>query len=125
MAFNLDIDNTSIATHYAYPQAVPQVLAIARRYRAKDVKLLFNTGRYSDQLGGIKQALTKAGYKYTIVCGRRHGMTIQAGKERCRDVFLGHGYVLLANFGNNPSDFTGTQNWSYSFHLPSYDGRLS
>ena len=104
---------------------MPQVLSIARHYRAKDVKLLFNTGRYSDELTGIKQALANAGYNYTIVCGRQRGLTIQEGKERCRQVFLGHGYVLLANVGNNDTDFAGPVNWSYSFRLPNYGGQLS
>ena len=124
MGINLDIDNTSIATKYAYPDAVPRTLALAKRYHDRGVKLLFNTGRSSGQLTAIKKALVRAGYQYSYVCGRKHGQSVADSKQACRRWFTRLGFTLIANIGNRLVDFSGTKDWDYGFKLPAYDAQL-
>ncbi len=123
LAVNLDIDNTSLATHYDPGHAVPVVLRFARYARSHGVALLFNTGRERTRLGGITRTLRRVGYDVREVCGRRAGERLVQGKQRCRRHFAAEGYTLVANVGNRATDFTGG-GYERAFRLPSYGGRL-
>ncbi|WP_147455897.1 HAD family acid phosphatase [Nocardioides mangrovicus] len=124
LAINLDIDNTSIQSHYAYPKAVPVTQRFARYATKHGVTLFFNTGRYADQLGAISKVLTKAGYDYTRICGRQHGESLTHSKQRCRAQFYADGYTIIANVGNRATDFVGGD-YEKGFRLPGYAGKLS
>src|SRR4051812_33259345 len=50
LAIVLDIDNTSLATHYGWPQPVRPTLRFARHAHALQVGVYFVTGRYQDSL---------------------------------------------------------------------------
>jgi predicted secreted acid phosphatase len=123
-AIVLDIDNTSLATEYAWPQPVRPTLRFARHAKSLGVGVFFVTGRYQDSLGSARRALKKAGYSITAMCGRRHGETLAHSKQRCRARITGHGWRIIANVGNRRSDFVGGR-YERAFHLPSYGGRLS
>jgi hypothetical protein len=123
LAVNLDIDNTSLATHYAKGTAVPVVLRFARYARSRGVALLFNTGRRRDQLAGVTRTLRRVGYDVREMCGRAPGETLTHGKQRCRRHFAAEGYTLIANVGNRATDFTGG-GYERAFRLPHYGGRL-
>ena len=74
LAVNLDIDNTSLATHYAKGTAVPVVLRFARYARSRGVTLLFNTGRLRGQTGGRGRGRCGGpGTTSSEICGRTGG----------------------------------------------------
>jgi hypothetical protein len=124
LAIVLDIDNTSLATEYDWPQPVRPTLRFARHGHRLGVGVFFVTGRYSDHLGGARRALKRAGYPITGMCGRRHGEAIAHGKQRCRRQITRGGWHVIANVGNRRTDFVGA-NYERAFKLPSYGGRLS
>ncbi len=123
-AVNLDIDNTSLATHYAPGEAVPVVLRFVRYADYKGVTILFSTGRRDNALTGVIQTLRKAGFTVDGVCGRKEGESLSAGKQRCRAYWTDRGHQILANVGNRATDFTGC-NYRNGFSLPDYDKQLS
>jgi hypothetical protein len=53
------------------------------------------------------------------VCLRRKGERLAAGKQRCRDGFAAEGYTLIANVGNNDTDFEG-DGYERAYRLPNY-----
>jgi hypothetical protein len=110
LAINLDIDNSSVATYYDVAQGL-------------GVALVFNTGRLKDHRGRTLTQLADAGYDVVELCMRRKGETIPHGKQRCRDRFIANGYTLVANVGNNPTDFTG-DGYEKAYRLPNYGGAL-
>ena len=127
LAVNLDIDNTSLASHYAYGDPVAVTLRFVKYARAHGVKVLFNTGRVrgGGRLQEALRLLRHAGYRPTDICGRRtssEGLT--HSKQRCRRHFVNEGYTLIANVGNLPSDFTG-HHYEPAFRLPNYDRQLA
>ena len=126
LALNLDIDNTSIASHYDPGDPVEPVLALARYARSKGVVLLFNTGRADtpELRASTLRQLDRNGYVVTELCMRRVGEATVPGKERCRRQFVDEGYTLIANIGNNDTDFVGGD-YERAFRLPSYDGELN
>jgi hypothetical protein len=124
LAVVLDIDNTSIATHYGWPQPVRPTLRFARHAGALGVGVFFVTGRYQDSLRGARRALRKAGYPITGMCGRQHGETLTHGKQRCRRQLTRAGWRIVASVGNRRSDLVGGD-YERGFRLPSYGGRLS
>ena len=127
LAVNLDIDNTSLASHYDYGAPVAVTLRFARYAREHGVKLLFNTGRIrgDGRLAAAKRLLRSAGYRVTEICGRTSTHeTLTHSKQRCRRHFVAEGWTLIANVGNRQSDFTGG-GYERSFRLPSYGGRLA
>ena len=127
LAVNLDIDNTSLASHYDYGAPVAVTLRFARYAREHGVKLLFNTGRIrgDGRLKKAKDLLRAAGYRVTEICGRTSTHeTLTHSKQRCRRHFVAEGWTLVANVGNRQSDFTGGS-YEKSFRLPSYGGRLA
>ena len=126
LAVNLDIDNTSVASYYDPGVALPDVLDFAVEADRRGVAVLFNTGR-PDVAGGRMEAerlLREAGYPVTEVCLRQVGEDLVAGKKRCRRHFKREGYTLIANVGNNATDFEG-RGYGRAYRLPNYDGALS
>jgi hypothetical protein len=125
LAINLDIDNSAVASHYdgADAGAIPRILKLAGVAEELGVALVFNTGRSNAQRERTVNQLAAAGYDVAALCMRRKGETIPHGKQRCRDRFIANGYVLVANVGNNPTDFTG-DGYEKAYRLPNYGGQL-
>jgi hypothetical protein len=126
LAVNFDIDNTSIASHYDPGNPVPRVLRFAERARALGVHLLFNTGRQDkgDLRASTLRQLDRNGYEVGELCMRTAGETMAESKKRCRRQFVADGYTIIANIGNNDTDFVGS-NYERAFRLPDYDGQLN
>ena len=125
LAVNLDIDNASIASYYDGDDAgaIPRVLRLAAVADELGVALVFNTGRTNAQRTRTLDQLEAAGYDVAALCMRKKGEAIPHGKQRCRDRFIAQGYTLVANIGNNPTDFTG-DGYEKAYRLPNYGGEL-
>jgi len=119
LAVNFDIDNTVIATYYDGGGAIPQMLRFAHLLDRLDVDLVFNTGRLANQKQRTVDQLTRAGFAVAGVCLRTKGETLPVGKQRCRDSFIDAGYTLVANVGNNDTDFVG-DGYERAFRLPNF-----
>lgn len=124
-AINLDIDNTSLATHYEPGSAVARVLSFVEHAHRHGVAILFNTARSGDPLTQARSDLEAAGFPVTKVCGRKSGERVAHGKQRCRRHFIAQGFKIVANVGNRPTDFSGADNYGRAFRLPNYHLRLS
>jgi predicted secreted acid phosphatase len=119
LAVNFDIDNTVIATYYDGGGAIPKMLKFARLLDKLGVALVFNSGRLDNQQERTVKQLTRAGFPVAEVCLRNKGETLPVGKQRCRDGFIDEGYTLIANVGNNDTDFVG-DGYERAFRLPNY-----
>ena len=119
LAVNFDIDNTVLATYYDGGGAIPLMLRFSKLLGRLDVALVFNTGRVATQYQSTLDQLTRAGFPVTALCLRNQGETLPAGKQRCRDSFISSGYTLIANVGNNKTDFVG-DGYERAFRLPNY-----
>jgi predicted secreted acid phosphatase len=119
LAVNFDIDNTVIATYYDGGGAIPVMRRFARLLHRLDVDLVFNTGRLVDQKKRTIRQLEGNGFPVAELCLRRKGERLAEGKQRCRDRFARDGYALIANVGNNATDFEG-DGYERAFRLPSY-----
>lgn len=119
LAVNFDIDNTVIATYYDGGGAIPIMLRFARLLDRLDVDLVFNTGRLADQRQRTVRQLERNGFPVAAVCLRTKGERLAEGKQRCRDGFIADGYTLIANVGNNDTDFEG-DGYERAFELPNY-----
>jgi hypothetical protein len=127
LAVNLDIDNTSLASHYDYGAAVGVVLRLASYARSRGVTLLFNTGRLRGDGRMVRAArqLRAAGYAVTEVCGRSTADEgLAESKQRCRRHFVAEGYTIIANVGNRSTDFAGGD-YERAFRLPNYGNQLT
>ncbi len=127
LAVNLDIDNTSLASHYDYGQPVGRVQRFAAFARSRGVVLLFDTGRVKGggRLLRAMRQLREAGYDVGEICGRTSSAeTLTHSKQRCRQHFVDEGYQIVANVGNRSTDFVGG-NYRRGFRLPSYDNQLA
>jgi len=127
LAINFDIDNSSIATYYdgkGLPNPIPRILKLANLAKSKGVALVFNTGRLGKIYKRTMTQLTDAGYDVAMLCMRTKGETLPHSKQRCRDSFIAAGYTLIANIGNNPTDFVG-DGYEKAYKLPNYGGALS
>jgi hypothetical protein len=119
LAVNFDIDNTVIATYYDGGGAIPLMKRFGRLLDRLDVALVFNTGRLANQRKRTVTQLTRAGFTVADVCLRAKGETLPVGKQRCRDGFAADGYTLIANVGNNDTDFVG-DGYERAYRLPNY-----
>jgi predicted secreted acid phosphatase len=119
LAINFDIDNTVIATYYAGGGAIPQLLRFSKLLERLHVAMVFNSGRLADQHQRTVSQLTRTGFPVAEVCLRDKGETLAGGKQRCRDSFIDEGYTLIANVGNNDTDFVGG-GYERAFRLPNY-----
>ncbi|MFT4264138.1 MAG: HAD family acid phosphatase [Nocardioides sp.] len=124
LAVVLDIDNTSLATHYAWPEPVRPTLRFARRAHELGVKVFFVTGRRTADANAQHPRLRRAGYTVAGICGRQDGESLTAGKIRCRKALVARGFTIIASVGNLPTDFKGGYS-ERTFDLPDYGGRLS
>jgi hypothetical protein len=119
LAVNFDIDNTVLATYYDGGGPIPLMLHFSKLLSRLGVAMVFNTGRSADQQARTVTQLTRAGFPVAEVCLRNKGETLPVGKQRCRDGFIDEGYTLIANVGNNDSDFVG-DGYERAFRLPNY-----
>ncbi|QIQ04356.1 HAD family acid phosphatase [Streptomyces liangshanensis] len=129
-AIVLDIDNTSLETYFSpFPPspAVAPTLDLARYADAHGVAVFFITAR-PDFIGWVtKPNLTSVGYPVTGLYERSIGDLFgDAGtyKASKRADIERRGYTIIANIGNNTSDFVGGHA-EKTFKLPDYDGALS
>jgi len=125
LAINFDIDNSSISSYYDGDDAgaIPRVFKFATLAQSLGAVLVFNTGRTNTQRERTLTQLADAGYVVTDLCMRKKGETIPHGKQRCRNRFIADGLTLIANVGNNPTDFTG-DGYEKAYRLPNYGGQL-
>ncbi len=123
LAINFDIDNTVIATYYDGGGPIPVMLHFSKLLQRLGVHMVFNTGRSADQRDRTLAQLTRAGFPVAELCLRNKGETLPAGKQRCRDGFADAGYTLIANVGNNDTDFIG-DGYERAYRLPNYQGVL-
>ena len=119
LAVNFDIDNTVIATYYDGGGGIPQMLRFSKLLGRLGVDGVFNSGRSADQQQRTVQQLTRAGFPVAQLCLRNKGETLPVGKQRCRGSFIDDGYTLIANVGNNDTDFVGG-GYERAFRLPNY-----
>lgn len=124
LAVVLDIDNTSLATHYAWPQAIKRTLKLTRKAESQGMAVVFVTGRFEDSLANVTKALDAAGYHHDGICGRRHGELLADGKQRCRAQYAAQGWTFVLNVGNRRTDFIGGD-YERKLRLPDYGGALS
>lgn len=124
LAIVLDIDNTSLASHYAWPAPVRPTLRFARRAHRLGMGVFFVTGRHRGTLADPRRELLRAGYAVTGMCGRERGEGLRHSKQRCRRLITGRGWTIVADVGNRASDLAG-RDYERGFRLPSYGGRLS
>lgn len=124
LAVVLDIDNTSLASHYAWPRPVRKTRAFARRAHELGVRVFFVTGRFQADAKRQRPTLRAAGYPVNGICGRRHGEAIVHSKTRCRKAIVARGLTIVASVGNLPTDFRGGS-VGRRFDLPDYGGQLS
>ncbi|AHH93571.1 HAD family acid phosphatase [Kutzneria albida] len=125
LAIVLDIDNTSLETHYHFGAANKPVLAVTQWAHSHGVSVLFATAR-PDILPSITRwQLTNAGYTVDGLClGKLGDSGPAATKQRCRKEYTDSGYTITENIGNRPTDMAGG-NYEKGFQLPDYDGQLS
>ncbi|MFJ1787031.1 HAD family acid phosphatase [Streptomyces anulatus] len=131
-AIVLDIDNTSLETHF-HPfwqlptPAVSGVRELARYADSRGVAVFFITAR-----PGIIRSLTdwnlkQAGYPVDGLHVRDLPdlfSEVSAYKTERRAAIEAKGYTIIANIGNNLSDFAGGHA-ERTFKLPDYNGSLS
>jgi hypothetical protein len=123
LAVNFDIDNTVLATYYDGGGPIPSQLKFTRFLHRQGVGVLFNTGRVASMRRSTLAQLKRNGFPVDGLCLRGRGKTLVYGKQRCRDGFAAAGWTLIANVGNNDTDFTG-DGYERSFVLPNYGGQL-
>ena len=128
LAVNLDIDNTSLASHYDYgaagrgDAAVRPLRPRPRRDAAVQHRPDRGDGRLAKRHG---PAAARRATAVTEICGRTSTHeTLTHSKQRCRRHFVAEGWTLVANVGNRHTDFTGGS-YERAFRLPSYGGRLA
>lgn len=124
LAINLDIDNTSLASHYAPRQPVLDVRRFARYAHRHGMAVFFNTGRDDTQAAKMWRLLRAAGYPVDRLCTRHLDEPVEQSKQRCRASFVADGFTLVANVGNRSTDFVGGD-YERAFKLPSYGNKLT
>ncbi|KUN68841.1 hydrolase [Streptomyces canus] len=128
-AIVLDIDNTSLETHFQlFPPtpAVKPTLELAQYAHSKGAAIFFVTAR-PDLIEFVTKAnLQSVGYPvaglYQRGLGDLFGDTAEF-KTAKRAEIEGRGYTIIANIGNNTTDLVGGHA-ERTFKLPDYDGAL-
>jgi len=123
-ALVLDIDNTSLQSHYGWPKPVKPTLRVAKRAVADGYTVFFVTGRTPAGARAAKPALTAAGYVYAGVYGRTKGAGLAISKQTNRELIVHRGYKIVMDIGNRKTDLSG-KHVGHGIKLPSLDGRLS
>ncbi|HEX3732375.1 MAG TPA: HAD family acid phosphatase [Mycobacteriales bacterium] len=121
LAVVLDIDNTSLETHYHPGAPNKPVLAVANWAHEHQVSVLFVTLRGEANRENTTDQLTKAGYRVDALCMKTTG---KGTKPRCRQKLTDDGYTITANIGNRGTDMRGG-NYEKKFQLPDYNGALA
>jgi hypothetical protein len=114
----LDIDDTSLQSHYHPGAAVPAVLAFEQEAVADGYDVLVATGRYADT-GKTLSQLKTAGYQVDSLCFKDPKVHTQASKTNCRAAWTASGYTIVANVGDWTRDLRGG-NSGKQFLLPNY-----
>ncbi|MFT2015968.1 HAD family acid phosphatase [Streptomyces sp. 796.1] len=129
-AIVLDIDNTSLETHFQlFPPtpAVKPVLDLAKYAHDRGVGIFFITAR-PDLLDQVTRGnLVHVGYPITGLYQRPIGDVFDspaAFKTAKRIQIESDGYTIIANIGNSATDFAGGHA-ERDVKLPDYDGQLS
>ncbi|KUL46161.1 acid phosphatase [Streptomyces sp. NRRL F-4489] len=122
----LDIDNTSLATHYDRGKAIEAILKATDYAHAHGAAVLFASYRNADKADATTRELTSAGYTVDGLCLKPEGDSPGKAKVKlgCRKKYEAEGYTLVANVGNRSTDFEGGH-YEKGFKLPDYDGQLS
>ncbi|WP_406438154.1 acid phosphatase [Streptomyces sp. NBC_00631] len=130
LAIVLDIDNTSLETHFeggiTIP-ATPPVLALAQDAHAKGISVFFVSAR-SDLYNVVTKAnLKSVGYTVDGLSARTVAQLLTESvadfKTSQRKAIEANGYDIIANVGNNTTDLTGGYA-DTTYKLPDYDGLL-
>ncbi|MFJ8630134.1 HAD family acid phosphatase [Streptomyces sp. NPDC093568] len=128
-AIVLDIDNTSLETHFQlFPPtpAVKPTLELAKYAHSRGAAIFFITAR-PDLIEFITKAnLTSVGYPVTGLYQRNLGDLFSDKAEfktAKRADIEAKGYTIIANIGNNTTDLVGGHA-ERTFKLPDYDGAL-
>ncbi|WLW53512.1 HAD family acid phosphatase [Streptomyces sp. YU58] len=128
-AIVLDIDNTSLETHFqVFPPtpAVKPTLELAQYAHSRGAAIFFVTAR-PDLIGFVTRSnLESVGYPVTGLYQRGLGDLFgdkAEFKTAKRAQIEGRGYTIIANIGNNTSDLVGGHA-ERTFKLPDYDGAL-
>ncbi|MFI9382377.1 HAD family acid phosphatase [Kutzneria sp. NPDC052558] len=127
LAIVLDIDNTSLETHY-HPitmPAIPPVLAMIQQAKAKGASIFFITDRPELFRSVTQSSLTAVGYPVDGLSLRPNFNTdpVQVNKTNARAAIEAQGFTIVANIGNNTTDLEGGHA-ERTFKLPDYDGAL-
>ncbi|MFC8713264.1 HAD family acid phosphatase [Streptomyces sp. NPDC057197] len=122
----LDIDNTSLATHYDEGKPIQAILDATRYAHNHGAAVLFASYRSPDSASSTIKQLKNAGYTVDGLCLKPHGESPgkAAVKLGCRKQYEAKGYTLIANVGNRSTDFEGGH-YEKGFKLPSYNNALS
>lgn len=132
MAIVLDIDNTSLETHFhpvwEFPTpAVKQTLELARYADSRGVAVYFVTARPGIIYAPTKENLEQAGFPISGLYVRDLPDIfdeVSKYKTAKRAEIEAQGYTIIANIGNTPTDVVGGHA-EKTFKLPDYDGQLS
>ena len=100
-ALVLDIDNTSLQTHYHWPRPVKPTLRVARRAVRDGYTVFFVTGRTQGSADSVRPRLSAAGYRYADVYGRPKGEGLAASKQANRARIVARGYTVVMDIGNH------------------------
>jgi hypothetical protein len=128
-AIVLDIDNTSLQTHYKpglQSPATEPILHIAQQASAAGAAVFFVTAR-PEVLGWQSEGnLRGVGYPFSGIYLRPwfNSQPDAELKTDARKDIESKGYTIVANIGNNTSDLTGGHA-ERTFKLPDYDGQLA
>ncbi|MBQ0964444.1 MULTISPECIES: HAD family acid phosphatase [Streptomyces] len=128
-AIVLDIDNTSLETHFQVLPPTPAVkptLELAQYAHSRGAAIFFVTAR-PDLISWVTEAnLEAVGYPITGLYQRNIGDLFRDTAEfktSKRAQIEADGYTIVANIGNNTSDLVGGHA-ERTFKLPDYDGAL-
>jgi len=129
LAIVLDIDNTSLESHFegGYPTpATPPVLALAKDAHGRGVSVFFVTARVNLIDEATKYNLTTVGFTINGLYSRSlFDLASNVGdfKTAQRKKIEAAGYDIVANIGNSATDLTGGYA-DQTYKLPDYDGLL-
>lgn len=123
-ALVLDIDNTSLQTHYGWPKPVRPTLRVAKHAVHLGYTVFFVTGRTQRSADSIRPQLSAAGYRYADVLGRPSGQGLAVSKQANRARIVARGYTVVMDIGNRNTDLWG-HNVGHGIKLPSFHGLLS
>ncbi|SCK48291.1 HAD family acid phosphatase [Streptomyces sp. WMMB 322] len=132
MAIVLDIDNTSLETHFHPIWELPtppveQTLELARYADSRGVDVYFVTARPGIIHWLTKDNLEKTGYPIDGLYLRDLPDIfdeVSKYKTAKRAEIESKGYKIIANIGNTPTDIVGGHA-EKTFKLPDYDGALN